>query len=96
MTETQPLGPVGQQLQDRLAVAFAPLDLRVEDQSHRHRGHAGWRPEGETHFHVSLTSAAFAGATRVERQRQVHHVLAHELADRVHALSLDLRAPDEA
>lgn len=96
MTDMRPLGPVGQRLQDRLAVAFAPLDLRVEDESHAHRGHAGWRPEGETHFHVSLTSAAFAGATRVDRQRQVHRVLAEELAERVHALTLDLRAPDEA
>ena len=55
----------------------------------------GARPEGETHFRVTIVSAAFAGTGRVQRHRMVHEVLADELRDRVHALALLLRAPEE-
>ena len=72
-----------------------PLQLEIEDESHRHAGHVGARPEGETHFSVTITSAAFAGETRVSRQRLVYQTLAEELATRVHALSLTTLAPDE-
>lgn len=85
-------------MRDRLAAkltaAFDPIRLHVEDDSHRHAGHAGARPGGETHFTVQMVSAAFAGKTRVERHRMVHAVLAEELRDRVHALALKLEAPE--
>jgi BolA protein len=63
--------------------------------SHRHAGHAGARPEGETHFAVKITSAAFAGLSRVARQRLVYETLKDELASRVHALSLTTLTPDD-
>ncbi len=65
----------------------------IVDESHRHAGHAGARPEGETHFTVTIVSAAFAGLNRVARQRLVYETLADELATRVHALSLTTLAP---
>lgn len=95
-TNATDLGPVGRRLRERLEAEFTPERLEVRDDSHKHEGHAGWRPEGETHFHVTMASAAFAGKSRVERQRMVHRALADELAERVHALSLTLTAPDEA
>jgi BolA protein len=79
----------------RLRDAFAAQHLEVEDQSERHRGHAGWREGGETHFMVTLVSPEFAGLSRVERQRRVHAALTAELADGIHALSLRLRTPEE-
>jgi len=82
---------IGRKLTDR----FAPTRLEIVDESHRHAGHAGARPEGETHFAVTIVSAAFAGQSRVARQRLVYHTLAEELANRVHALSLTTLAPDE-
>lgn len=90
------LGPVGQRLAATLERDFAPERLEVRDESHKHKGHAGWRPEGETHFHVTMQSAAFADKSRIERQRMVHKALADELAKRVHALTLSLAAPGEA
>jgi len=95
-TNATDLGPLGRRLRARLERDFAPERLEVRDESHKHEGHAGWRPEGETHFHVTMTSAAFAGQSRVARQRMVHRALADELADWVHALSLTLTAPGEA
>ncbi|MBF0306764.1 MAG: BolA family transcriptional regulator, partial [Alphaproteobacteria bacterium] len=78
------------------AEALAPQSLDVVDQSHRHAGHAGANPLGESHFHVHIVSQAFVGKSRVERQRMVHAVLADELSGRVHALSLATLTPEEA
>ena len=82
-------------LEAALRQAFSPLTLRVEDDSARHAGHAGHRPEGETHYNVLLVSDAFRGMNRVARSRAVHAVLEPEFANGLHALSLTLRTPDE-
>jgi BolA family transcriptional regulator, general stress-responsive regulator len=82
-------------LERKLTAALAPTRLRIIDDSARHRGHAGARPEGETHFHVEIVAPAFEGRSRLERHRMVTAVLADELAASVHALSLSARAPSE-
>ena len=87
--------PVADTIRRKLTVRFQPLHLAIEDQSHRHAGHAGARPGGETHFAVTLVSIAFSGLNRLARQRLVNEVLAEELANRVHALSLRTLAPEE-
>jgi len=91
---------VADAIRGKLTAAFTPSLLEVTDESARHAGHAGAaRPDGgigETHFHVRLVTAAFAGVSRVERQRRVHAALADELAGSVHALSLKLQTPEEA
>ena len=69
-------------LRARLTERFAPVRLEIIDESARHAGHAGARPGGETHFRVTIVSAAFAGQNRVARQRAVYGVLAEELARR--------------
>tara|TARA_R110002096_G_scaffold309403_4_gene504042 strand:- start:74035 stop:74301 length:267 start_codon:yes stop_codon:yes gene_type:complete len=66
--------------------------LEVIDESHKHAGHAGARPEGETHFHINMVSSDLKGKSRVESQRMVYKILADELAGPVHALSLNLKA----
>lgn len=87
---------VAETIRRKLQATFAPDALEVTDQSQLHAGHAGARPEGETHFDVAVTSAAFAGVGRVERQRMIYAALSEELApDGVHALSLKARAPGE-
>ena len=86
---------VAETIREKLTARFAPVRLEVEDESQRHAGHAGARPEGETHFSVIIVSAVFVGETRVSRQRLVYQTLAEELATRVHALSLTTLAPDE-
>ena len=86
---------VAESIREKLVRRFAPTRLDIEDESHRHAGHAGARPEGETHFSVTIVSAVFVGETRVFRQRLVYQTLAEELATRIHALSLTTLAPDE-
>jgi BolA protein len=77
-------------LRAKLAAAFAPDLLEVVDESEQHRGHAGWREGGGTHFRVTMRARAFDGLSRVERSRAVHRVLETELTGGVHALALDL------
>jgi BolA family transcriptional regulator, general stress-responsive regulator len=86
---------VAETIRRKLSERLAPLRLDVVDESHRHAGHAGARPEGETHFRVTIVSPAFSGLSRVARQRLVYEILAEQLADRVHALSLATLAPGE-
>ncbi|MBL8710669.1 MAG: BolA family transcriptional regulator [Rhodospirillaceae bacterium] len=80
----------------KLEAAFAPEQLNVIDETNQHYGHAGWRESGETHFKVVIAAAAFAGKSRVERQRMVYQILADDLAGPVHALALVVKAPGEA
>ena len=89
------MSSVADRIKTKITQALAPVRLVVVDESHRHAGHAGARPEGETHFRVEICSTAFAGLSRIERQRLVHQVLAEELAGRVHALSLATTTPEE-
>jgi BolA protein len=86
---------VAETIRDKLTGRFAPSRLVILDESHRHAGHAGARPEGETHFAVTIVAPAFAGLNRVARQRLVYETLADELATSIHALSLTTLAPDE-
>jgi BolA family transcriptional regulator, general stress-responsive regulator len=79
----------------RLTERFAPEALRVTDDSAKHAGHAGAAPGGQTHYSVEMVCAAFAGLSRVERQRAVNQALAAEFSSGLHALALRLRAPGE-
>jgi len=89
------MGAVSDSVRQKLTQAFAPTRLEVQDDSARHKGHAGARDGGESHFNVTIESAAFAGLGRVARQRMVHAALAEELAGPVHALSVKALAPGE-
>jgi BolA protein len=86
---------VKSRIEKKLQIAFQPESLGVVDESHLHAGHAGARPEGETHFRVTLVSPVFAGKSRVERHRLVNSALAEELAGPVHALAVHASAPGE-
>ena len=85
-------------ISQKLTEALAPVTLDIEDDSARHAGHAGAHEDGggETHFNVRIVSDAFAGKSRVARQRMVYDLLKDELNERVHALSLVTQTPEEA
>jgi BolA protein len=88
-------GPVAAQIAERLRSALAPERLAVIDDSEKHRGHSGHDPRGESHFTVEIVASAFAGKSRLERQRAVNAALADLLRQRVHALSIRAKAPGE-
>ena len=80
-------------LRERLAV-LAPLELDVEDESHRHVGHAGAR-DGRGHFRVRIVSTAFDGLAPLARHRAVYAALGEMMQTDIHALAIDARAPGE-
>ena len=87
---------IADRMRRKIEEALAPARLEIVDDSHRHAGHAGHDGRGESHFRVVIVSDAFAGKSRVARQRLVYDLLSAELQDRVHALSLTTQTPDEA
>ena len=89
------MGAVTEAIRSKLSAAFSPARLEVEDDSARHRGHAGATPGGESHFNVVIEAQVFEGQSRIQRQRAVHDALAEELAGPVHALSLKALAPGD-
>jgi BolA protein len=88
-------GPVATEMLARLNSALSPTSIELVDDSEAHRGHGGYNPAGESHFSLSIESAAFAGRSRVERQRLVYSALGGLMKDRVHALSIRATAPGE-
>jgi BolA protein len=75
---------------------LSPTALQVDDESHLHAGHGGWREGGETHFRIDVVSQAFAGKSRVERHRMVNELLGDAFSrDGMHALAIRARAPGE-
>lgn len=88
-------GPIAQEIELRLRSAFSPARLAVINDSGSHHGHSGDDGSGESHFTVEIEAAAFAGVSRLERQRMVNRALGDLPGKRVHALAIRARAPGE-
>ncbi len=82
--------PVKDEIEGALRAKFEVVQLEVADVSEAHRGHAGFREGGETHFDVAITAPDFTGMSRVAKHRAVHAALGPDLIARIHALSLDI------
>jgi BolA protein len=92
---TSATGPVATEMLRRLGKALSPTNIELRDESEAHRGHGGYNPSGESHFTLRIESAAFAGKSRVERQRMIYSALGELMDSRVHALSIRATAPGE-
>jgi BolA family transcriptional regulator, general stress-responsive regulator len=88
-------GPAQVEMESLLMAAFAPTHLAVINDSASHHGHSGDDGSGESHFTVEIESAAFAGVSRVMRQRMVNKALGDIPGERVHALAIKAWAPGE-
>jgi BolA family transcriptional regulator, general stress-responsive regulator len=88
-------GPLASEIEHLLTAAFAPTSLAVINDSARHSGHSGDDGSGESHFTIEIESSAFAGLSRLERQRRINHALGDIPGQRVHALAIKARAPGE-
>lgn len=81
-------------IRERL-VALAPRRIELVDESEKHRGHAGWKEGGGTHWRLAIVAAAFAGKSTVARHRLIYQALGDLMENPIHALSIDARAPEE-
>jgi len=89
-------GPLANEMEQRLRAALAPTRLEVINDTAQHLGHAGDNGSGESHFTIVVEAEAFAGISRVERQRMVNRALGDIPGDRVHAVAIRAHAPGEA
>jgi BolA protein len=81
-----------EEIRAALQAQLAPQTLEVIDDSHLHAGHAGAR-EGR-HFTVRITSARFAGLSRIAQHRLVYHALRSLIPMGIHALAIEAHVPD--
>ena len=88
-------GPAQIEMEKLLTAAFTPTYLAVINDSAKHHGHSGDDGSGESHFTVAIESAAFAGVSRVMRQRMVNKALGDIPGERVHALAIKATTPGE-
>ena len=88
-------GPVATEMLKRLDSSLSPTRVDLVDDSEKHRGHGGYNPAGESHFTLTIESPAFAGKSRIERQRMVYKALGELMDARVHALQIKATAPGE-
>ena len=85
---------VAAEIRQRLA-ALEPLKLELVDESEAHRGHAGYRQGGGTHWRLAIVSSRFAGQPVVARHRMVYQALGNLMHNPIHALAISARAPEE-
>ena len=84
---------VADRLTEDLRTALDAEHVAVEDESSRHRGHAGAMEGG--HYNAIVVSARFEGLDPVARHRAVYAALGDLRERRVHALALRTYTPDE-
>ena len=87
---------IAETIESRLREGLSPDQIEVKDESHFHAGHAGARPEGQTHFRVRIVASAFSGQPRVKRHRMVTTLLQDLMDNPIHALALTTLAPEDA
>ncbi len=78
-------------IERKIQTALTPSHLDVINESHMHNV----PPGSESHFKLVIVSSAFENLSQVQRHRKVNGILAKELKDDIHALSMQtLTAPE--
>ena len=74
-----------------------PTELLVEDESHKHSGHAGMNGHDaiESHFNVRIIADCFEGLGLVQRHKMIYTLLDEEMRGGIHALSIYSKTPAE-
>ena len=87
-------GHVESEMRSRLA-SLEPVFIDLVDESEQHRGHAGYRAGGGTHWRLAIVSPRFSGQNVVARHRMVYQALGNLMQDPIHALAITARSPEE-
>ena len=85
---------VAERIRERLA-SLQPQRLELVDESEAHRGHAGYREGGGTHWRLTLVAPGFSGQATVARHRMIYQALGDLMQHPIHALAITARAPEE-
>tara|TARA_B000000441_G_C21603400_1_gene267212 strand:- start:396 stop:650 length:255 start_codon:yes stop_codon:yes gene_type:complete len=80
---------VAEKIEKKIFQELKPTRFELIDESHLHAGHVGARPEGETHFRLSISAQELSGKSLLDKQRRIYKILKEELEGPVHALSIE-------
>jgi BolA protein len=83
-----------ERIRSRLQAALAPLELRIEDDSAKHAGHAG-AAHGGGHYNIRIICSQFEGLKLVMRHRLVYDSVHDMMHAEIHALAIIALAPSE-
>lgn len=73
-----------------------PDSVEVINESHLHAGHQeSFDGSGETHLRIRIVARQFEGMNRVNRHRAINALVAEEIAEGLHAIAIDAKAPSE-
>lgn len=70
-------------IEARILQAMPDAQVRVES-------------DDNVHYVARIVSESFTGRSRIQRHRQVHAAVGEALGREIHAMSLDLKTPEEA
>ncbi|MCE2926503.1 MAG: BolA family transcriptional regulator [Rickettsiales bacterium] len=71
--------------------ALEPCHLEIIDESHKHAGHAGAAPGGETHYKLVISSKKLEGLTKVKAHQAIYQLLGDEFKSGLHALAIEIK-----
>ena len=85
-----------QSIHDRISASLSPVSLEIVNESHLHAGHQeSFDGSGETHLRIRVVADAFEGMSRIDRHRQLNALVADEIAQGLHAIAIEAKAPSE-
>ena len=99
-TSTSSASPIADAITTKLSL-LKPTEFVLENESHKHAGHAGMggQVRRESHFKVKIVAACFDGLSLVQRHKMIYTLLAKEMnateAEHIHALSIVAKTPSE-
>lgn len=94
LEKTSPDDDLESVLRERLA-NLTPLRLELVDESAKHAGHEGAKSGGR-HYRLLIISTEFSGKSILLRHRLIYDTLGELMRSKIHALSIQALAPEEA
>jgi len=84
--------PREERLRAKLVARFTPVSLVIQDETHRHAGHAG-AAGGQSHYRIRIVSEAFRGMSTIARHRLIYEAVDDMLKGEIHALAIEALTP---
>lgn len=81
-------------IKDKLQ-SLNPIELKIIDDSEKHRGHAGYNANGMSHVRILIVSEEFLNLSLLERHRMVNNLLSDEFSAGLHSLVIKAYTPKE-
>ena len=77
------------QIEEKLKKQIEIEELKIVDNSHRHKGHKFFSPE-KFHLHLKVKSLYLQSISRVSAQKMIMKILKEDLKTKIHALEISI------